>query len=61
VVNYLTEKGVAKKRITWLGFGESQPLIYPEMSDEDEQANRRSEFRIQAFDVVVELQGTKGK
>jgi outer membrane protein OmpA-like peptidoglycan-associated protein/tetratricopeptide (TPR) repeat protein len=61
VVNYLTEKGVAKKRITWLGFGESQPLIYPEMSDEDEQANRRSEFRIQAFDVVVEVKGTKGK
>lgn len=61
VVNYLTSKGVNKKRISWFGFGESQPLIYPEMSDDDEQANRRSEFRILSFDLVVELQGEKKK
>lgn len=51
VVDYLIKNGVGKARITSFGYGESQPLIYPELSDADEQANRRSEFRIRTMDL----------
>jgi peptidoglycan-associated lipoprotein len=50
VVNYLKQKGIDPKRLTWIGYGESQPLIYPELSDADEQANRRAEFRIMSIE-----------
>lgn len=46
VLEYLIGKGVVKERLSWFGYGESQPLVYPEMSDEDEQLNRRTQFRI---------------
>ncbi len=46
VVKYLVQNGIAPGRIAWLGYGESRLLIYPEMTDDDEQANRRTEFRI---------------
>jgi peptidoglycan-associated lipoprotein len=46
VVNYLVEQAIDADRLTWFGYGESQPMIYPELSDSDEQANRRTEFRI---------------
>jgi peptidoglycan-associated lipoprotein len=52
VVDYLLAKMVAKDRLTYFGFGESKPLIYPEMSDMDEQINRRTEFRIKSFDYI---------
>jgi len=50
VVDYLKEKGIAKSRLSAFGFGESDPMIYPELSDSDEQANRRTEFRIKSMD-----------
>lgn len=50
VVEYLLGKEVDPDRLTWFGFGESQLLIYPELSDQDEQYNRRSEFRIMSMD-----------
>lgn len=49
VVNFLTENGIDRKRLTYMGYGESQLLINPEKSDEDEQANRRTEFRIKSM------------
>lgn len=50
VVKYLIEeKKIAKERVVAFGYGESQPMIYPELSDSDEQANRRTEFRIRSF------------
>lgn len=52
VVDYLKQKGIDPKRLTWIGYGESQPLIYPELSDADEQANRRAEFRILSIDLA---------
>ncbi|MCS7296838.1 MAG: OmpA family protein [Bacteroidia bacterium] len=52
VVKYLTEKGINPQRLTAIGYGESQPLIYPELSDADEQANRRAEFRILSLDFA---------
>lgn len=52
VVEYLVNKGINPKRLTSIGYGESQPLIYPELSDADEQANRRAEFRILGLDFA---------
>ncbi len=52
VVEYLVNKGINPKRLASVGYGESQPLIYPELSDADEQANRRAEFRILGLDFA---------
>lgn len=52
VVDYLLAKTVAKDRLSYFGFGESRLLIFPEMSDMDEQINRRTEFRIKSFDYA---------
>lgn len=49
VMVYLIEKGMTGMRLEWYGYGESELMIYPELSDEDEQQNRRSEFRITSF------------
>ena len=49
-VKYLIDRGINPGRLTWFGYGESEPLIFPEESDEDEQANRRTEFRILSID-----------
>ena len=49
-VKYLIDRGINPSRLTWFGYGENEPLIYPEESDEDEQANRRTEFRILSID-----------
>ncbi|MDP5168633.1 MAG: OmpA family protein [Bacteroidia bacterium] len=46
VVKFLAENEISPSRLTWFGYGESQMMIFPELSDEDEQANRRTEFRI---------------
>jgi len=45
-VRYLIDNGINPGRLAWKGFGEGALLVYPELSDEDEQANRRTEFRI---------------
>lgn len=50
VVKYLADNGITPSRLSWFGFGESEPLIYPELNDQDEQANRRTEFRITSID-----------
>lgn len=50
VVRYLIENGISGDRLEWYGWGESQLLVYPEMSDEDEQLNRRTEFQILTID-----------
>jgi outer membrane protein OmpA-like peptidoglycan-associated protein len=55
-VRYLVESGIAPSRISWKGYGESMPLIYPEMTDQDEQANRRTEFRVLSIDYVPRMQ-----
>jgi len=50
VVDYLVQVGIPRERLSAFGYGESTPMIYPEMSDSDEQANRRTEFRIKSMD-----------
>jgi peptidoglycan-associated lipoprotein len=50
VVDYLTDKGVAKNRIKSKGYGESKILNKcvegAECSEDDHQLNRRTEFKI---------------
>lgn len=50
VVTFLIENGIAPDRLQWFGYGESELIYYPEKNDEEEQKNRRSEFRILSID-----------
>lgn len=52
VVTFLIENGINPERLQWFGFGESELLFFPEKSDEEEQLNRRTEFRILSIDYV---------
>ncbi len=45
VVDYLIAKGIAKDRLTFKGYGESQP-ISDNTTDEGRQLNRRTEFKV---------------
>lgn len=53
VVDYLTSKGIAADRLKWAGYGETQLVNGCSngvtCSDEDHQANRRTEFKVLAF------------
>ncbi len=46
IYQYLLEKGIAKDRMTFKGFGLTKPLLWPEKTPEDENNNRRVEIRI---------------
>lgn len=45
VVDYLTAKGIAAKRLEFKGYGETQPIATND-TDEGRQLNRRTEFKI---------------
>ncbi|MEJ2003830.1 MAG: OmpA family protein [Cyclobacteriaceae bacterium] len=45
VFEYLTQNGVSSNRLTFRGYGESQPAV-PNDSDENRRQNRRIEFKI---------------
>lgn len=45
-VAYIISKGITKERITAKGYGETDPLIKEEKSEEDYQRNRRTEFKV---------------
>jgi outer membrane protein OmpA-like peptidoglycan-associated protein len=45
VVDFLVSKGVDAKRLTWKGFGETQPLT-SNSTEEGKAINRRTEFVI---------------
>ena len=47
VMNYLTEHGIAKERVSYKGFGHSMPLYpYPEKDQGEQAVNRRVEIKI---------------
>ncbi|HET8858294.1 OmpA family protein [Marivirga sp.] len=46
VVNYLTENGIAKERLDYLGKGESEPA-YPNDTKENRSKNRRVNFKVE--------------
>lgn len=45
VVDYLVSKGIERRRLTWVGFGKSQPVA-DNASAEGRRKNRRVEYRI---------------
>ena len=49
MVNYAISKGIDSSRLTYIGMGESSPVVdCTNCSEEDDQLNRRSEFIITA-------------
>lgn len=46
VYEYLIEGGIDAERMTYKGYGSSKPKVYPEITPEDQQANRRVEIKI---------------
>ena len=45
VVNYLTQKGILKARLTAKGYGKTQPVA-PNDTEENKAKNRRTEVKI---------------
>ncbi len=41
VFDFLTTNGIAEDRLSYLGFGNRLPLVTPELTEEDQQRNRR--------------------
>ena len=48
VVKYLTEKGVAKNRLSAIGYGEAKPIV-PNTNNNNKAKNRRIEFTVKDF------------
>lgn len=47
VMDYLVENNIAAERLSFFGFGHSQPIYpYPEKSEEERKLNRRVEIKI---------------
>jgi outer membrane protein OmpA-like peptidoglycan-associated protein len=46
VANYLSSRGVVRARMATRGFGESQLLVNPEVTEADRAANRRVEIKV---------------
>lgn len=46
VFNYLVLNGIAEDRLSYKGFGYSQPIINPEITEADKTTNRRVEIKI---------------
>lgn len=46
VYNYLVDNGIDASRLRYRGFGHARPLVWPELSEDDMQANRRVEIMI---------------
>jgi len=46
IYNYLIRNGISKKRLTYKGYGRTNPKIKFEKTPEDEQINRRVEIKI---------------
>lgn len=49
VYNYLIKKGIAPDRLTYKGYGESQPLASNDDEEEGRELNRRTEFIIKGL------------
>ncbi len=60
-VKYLMRQGINRERLSAKGYGESEPVVEcrnkENCSEEDHQANRRTEFRILRFDESIDIKG----
>ncbi len=52
VVDYLHSQGIDDKRLTWRGWGETNPIFKNAQTEEQHQANRRTTFSIINFDEL---------
>lgn len=46
IYDYLGAKGISRKRMKYVGYGTTRPLIYPATTEDEQQQNRRVEIRI---------------
>jgi outer membrane protein OmpA-like peptidoglycan-associated protein len=46
IYHSLIERGIRSSRLSYGGFGGKRPVVYPEKTDADREANRRVEIRI---------------
>ena len=46
VYDYLVANGIKASRMTFKGYGSKKKLVFPELSEEDAEKNRRVEFQI---------------
>ena len=46
VYNFLVLNGIAEERLSYKGFGYTQPIINPEITETDKTTNRRVEIKI---------------
>lgn len=46
VYEYLIESGIDAERMSYKGYGSSKPKVFPEVTEEDQQANRRVEIKV---------------
>lgn len=52
VVDFLTSQGIDEKRLTWKGWGETNPIFKDATTEEQHQSNRRTTFTIMNFDEL---------
>lgn len=52
VVDYLNSQGIDMKRLTWRGWGETNPIFKKAKTEEQHQANRRTTFSIVNFEEL---------
>lgn len=46
VYDFLIKNGIEANRLNFVGFGHTQPKVFPELSPDDEQTNRRVEIKV---------------
>jgi outer membrane protein OmpA-like peptidoglycan-associated protein len=46
VYTYLAQKGIDRSRLTFKGFSNTLPVVFPEITDEDRTKNRRVDVEI---------------
>ncbi len=46
IYDYLKQNGIDSTRMQYIGLGSSQPKVFPELTPEDQQKNRRVEIKI---------------
>jgi peptidoglycan-associated lipoprotein len=50
VVDFLVAKGISKKRLSYKGWGFTQPVVKGATTEDDHQKNRRTTFQVLQYD-----------
>jgi outer membrane protein OmpA-like peptidoglycan-associated protein len=46
IYDFLVREGIDEARVSYIGYGSSRPKVFPELTEEDKQANRRVELKV---------------